>query len=86
MLNADQLLDYLRGDGLAFQSKSSPSAINKFCAWQTECGTVLSTSIIDNLRRRGQIAISEGITYRYLRPIDTQTLCRCMERGSDPLQ
>lgn len=85
MLNADQLLDYLRGDGLAFQSKSEPSPINKFCAWQTECGTVLSASIIDNLRRRGQIAISEGVTYRYLKPIDTKTVCRCMDSGSDSL-
>lgn len=86
MLNAEELLNYLRGDGLAFQSKSQPSAINKFCAWQTECGTVLNTSTIDYLRRRGQIAISEGITYRYLKPIETQTLCRCTERGSDPPQ
>lgn len=85
MLNADELLDYLRGDGLVFQSKLSPSPINKFCAWQTECGSTLNTSVINHLRRRGQIAISEGVTYRYLKAIDTKTLCRCTEGGSDPI-
>lgn len=86
MLNADQVLDYLRQGGDIYQSRGFMDPSEPTHPWVMEGGLRVPESIVRDLRRRGQIAISESVAYRYLRPIDTQTLCRCMERGSDPLQ
>jgi hypothetical protein len=86
MLNADQVLDYLRNGGDIYQSKGFTDPTEAKHPWIMEGGLRVSESIVRDLRRRGQIAISDGVAYRYLRPIDTQTLCRCMDSGSDPLQ
>jgi hypothetical protein len=86
MLNADQVLDYLRNGGDIYQSRGFMDPTETNHPWVMEGGLRVPESIVRDLRRRGQIAISESVAYRYLRPIDTQTLCRCMESGSDSNQ
>lgn len=86
MLNADQVLDYLRNGGDIYQSRGFMDSTETIYPWIMEGGLRVSESIVRDLRRRGQIAISESVAYRYLRPLDTQALCRCMDCGSDPHQ
>lgn len=83
MLNADRVLDFLRQGGDIYQSRGFMDPTEPTRPWVMEGGLRVPESIVRDLRRRGQIAISESVAYRYLRAIETTTSCRRTESGSE---
>lgn len=83
MLNADRVLDFLRQGGDIYQSRGFMDPTEPTHPWVMEGGLRVPESIVRDLRRRGQIAISESVAYRYLRAIENTTSCRRTESGSE---
>jgi hypothetical protein len=83
-LTADEVLKRLRAGQQCRQSLYQDGRIHdplwgRVLSWRFEDGTQVTASAVSMLRRRGQIAVSESVSYRFLRVISERSCNACVD-------